>query len=526
MHEMFMNKRTLTPVTPIVACFEEQFSGVADGVEWVPLPCSGSLVVSYVILLACMISCSTEDSDAGDFESESETRVRFCKASQNTVRIIPPVNTTLPFAVRMAQEKEVIGKEMECGGSPKRTDGEDDIGEENVVPKCGKIIIGKCFIAVDRFVRKDSCKYHFLTHAHVDHYANLNKTWKSPIYCSEVTARILPTLMGKKAIPKRLLHPLKVGETHEIEPNFHVGASIPGGSVLCTGDFRADNRLICRFESDSSFKKLAGTYISKIYFDNTHLDHTDASFPSRTECEERLMREMDKHRRCNILIPVFRLGREEILEKLSKDYSEVISTSNERLMVRRLCGLNEGEFREDNDSARIRTSQRQPRYVLQALANMKDPKVVVDLSLRGEYNELRFGELVPISAPMDSKTAEELMKLSKEILGTSFIEIVVVVNLLVLLRSNHHPFFKPSDYHPDKIPVHTIGFHRNERLFVRSPVLTSLRNACCWRTCENMSATNEWTFIAVQPDGVHRNLVGKIIQRFEGRGYKFFRCFV
>uniref|UniRef100_A0A0K0CXT8 DRMBL domain-containing protein n=1 Tax=Angiostrongylus cantonensis TaxID=6313 RepID=A0A0K0CXT8_ANGCA len=351
-----------------------------------------------------------------------------------------------------------------------RTDGEDDVGEENVVPKCGKIIIGKCFIAVDRFVRKDSCKYHFLTHAHVDHYANLNKTWKTPIYCSEITARILPTLMGKKAIPKRLLLPLKVGETHEIEPNFHVGssvrcrefnltlkslemlprqfsveailgASIPGGSVLCTGDFRADNRLICRFESDSSFKKLAGTYVSKIYFDNTHLDHTDASFPSRTECEEKLMREMEKHRCCNILIPVFRLGREEILEKLSKCYSEVISTSNERLMVRRLCGLNEGEFREDNDSARIRTSHRQPRYVLQALANMKDPKVVIDLSLRGEYNEiieenlitipysdhssraeiidflsrLRFGELVPISAPMDSQTAEELMKLSKEI---------------------------------------------------------------------------------------------------------------
>ncbi|KAE9421886.1 hypothetical protein Angca_005594, partial [Angiostrongylus cantonensis] len=344
----------------------------------------------------------------------SETRVRFCKASQNTVRIIPPVNTTLPFAVRMAQEKEGGGKEVECGESSRRTDGEDDVGEENVVPKCGKIIIGKCFIAVDRFV--------------------------------------------KKAIPKRLLLPLKVGETHEIEPNFHVtlldanhclgsvmflfeGASIPGGSVLCTGDFRADNRLICRFESDSSFKKLAGTYVSKIYFDNTHLDHTDASFPSRTECEEKLMREMEKHRCCNILIPVFRLGREEILEKLSKYYSEVISTSNERLMVRRLCGLNEGEFREDNDSARIRTSHRQPRYVLQALANMKDPKVVIDLSLRGEYNEiieenlitipysdhssraeiidflsrLRFGELVPISAPMDSQTAEELMKLSKEI---------------------------------------------------------------------------------------------------------------
>ena len=34
-----------------------------------------------------------------------------------------------------------------------------------------------------------------------------------------------------------------------------------------------------------------------------------------------------------------------------------------------------------------------------------------------------------------------------------------------------------------------------------------------------MSST-ERTFIAIKPDGVQRNLVGKIIQRFEERGYK------
>lgn len=35
-----------------------------------------------------------------------------------------------------------------------------------------------------------------------------------------------------------------------------------------------------------------------------------------------------------------------------------------------------------------------------------------------------------------------------------------------------------------------------------------------------MSKTKERTFIAVKPDGVQRGLVGKIIQRFEERGYK------
>ncbi|KAJ1371077.1 hypothetical protein KIN20_032948 [Parelaphostrongylus tenuis] len=94
------------------------------------------------------------------FFNSSEQRVRFCNESQNAVCMIPPVSTTLPFAVRMAQEKQAEAKEAEFNGPSRRTDG-DDVDDENVVPKCGKIIIGKCFIAVDRFVRKDNCKYHF-----------------------------------------------------------------------------------------------------------------------------------------------------------------------------------------------------------------------------------------------------------------------------------------------------------------------------------------------------------------------------
>lgn len=35
-----------------------------------------------------------------------------------------------------------------------------------------------------------------------------------------------------------------------------------------------------------------------------------------------------------------------------------------------------------------------------------------------------------------------------------------------------------------------------------------------------MSANKERTFIMVKPDGVQRGLVGKIIQRFEQKGFK------
>lgn len=35
-----------------------------------------------------------------------------------------------------------------------------------------------------------------------------------------------------------------------------------------------------------------------------------------------------------------------------------------------------------------------------------------------------------------------------------------------------------------------------------------------------MSANKERTFIMVKPDGVQRGLVGKIIKRFEAKGFK------
>ncbi|VDL74654.1 unnamed protein product [Nippostrongylus brasiliensis] len=330
--------------------------------------------------------------------------------------------------------------------------------EENLVPKCGKIVIGVHYIAVDRFVRKDQCKFHFLTHAHVDHFVNLNKSWKFPIYCSEMTAKILPHMMGNKALNTRLLRPLKVGETHIIEPNLHVtlldanhclgsvmflfeGASIPGGAILCTGDFRADSRMLSWFDSDCAFQKLSETYISKIYLDNTHLEFDEPAFPERAQCEKILLREMENVRDCSVLFPTYRLGREEIMERLSQSLGEVISTSSTRLAIRKVAGLKGGEFSEENDSeARLRMTTRNPRHVTAALKKMKDPKVIVDLSVRNEYeysfeekiipipysdhssrdeivaflSRLRFGELIPTCAPMQCSTAEKLMKLTRE----------------------------------------------------------------------------------------------------------------
>ncbi|VDL78188.1 unnamed protein product [Nippostrongylus brasiliensis] len=55
------------------------------------------------------------------------------------------------------------------------------------------------------------------------------------------------------------------------------------------------------------------------------------------------------------------------------------------------------------------------------------------------------------------------------------------------------------------------------RLLVVATVVSA--DTCDKDSCPSMP-NNERTFIAVKPDGVHRNLVGKIIARFEERGYK------
>ncbi|CAJ0594011.1 unnamed protein product [Cylicocyclus nassatus] len=57
-------------------------------------------------------------------------------------------------------------------------------------------------------------------------------------------------------------------------------------------------------------------------------------------------------------------------------------------------------------------------------------------------------------------------------------------------------------------------------LAAATPVVRLSDDTCSQDSCPPTMSVNERTFIAVKPDGVQRNLVGKIIARFEERGYK------
>ncbi|KAL4435464.1 hypothetical protein ABPG77_006226 [Micractinium sp. CCAP 211/92] len=74
-------------------------------------------------------------------------------------------------------------------------------------PPSHKLIPG-CGFLVDGFRHAPSpvAKAFFLTHAHSDHYTGLRDDWsRGPIYCSDVTARLVEHMLG---VHTRYLHPL------------------------------------------------------------------------------------------------------------------------------------------------------------------------------------------------------------------------------------------------------------------------------------------------------------------------------
>ncbi|VDP44935.1 unnamed protein product [Heligmosomoides polygyrus] len=72
------------------------------------------------------------------------------------------------------------------------------------------------------------------------------------------------------------------------------------------------------------------------------------------------------------------------------------------------------------------------------------------------------------------------------------------------------------------LPVDIIDFHGVDRLGQKHHEYDDRTPLSLLRllAAATVMATNERTFIAVKPDDVHRNLVGKIIHRSEERGYK------
>lgn len=140
-----------------------------------------------------------------------------------------------------------------------------------------------------------STKFFFLTHLHADHTVGLTSTWsRGVIYTSPLNVKLLRHLRG---VTPHLVQPLALERTHllaesdgaELNVTLYDAHHVPGavmfhftgcvGSVLITGDFRAEKTMLAIFSNLS---------VDRLFLDNTYFYH-ECDFPSRQEVIARLI---------------------------------------------------------------------------------------------------------------------------------------------------------------------------------------------------------------------------------------------
>ncbi|RUP47144.1 nucleoside diphosphate kinase [Jimgerdemannia flammicorona] len=81
-------------------------------------------------------------------------------------------------------------------------------------------------------------------------------------------------------------------------------------------------------------------------------------------------------------------------------------------------------------------------------------------------------------------------------------------------RGEYTQYHQPAFVYPSFIN-HSLSYIFFQRIATHSPILAETKPLAGIK-----NTASERTFIAVKPDGVQRGLVGKIVSRFEERGYK------
>ena len=191
------------------------------------------------------------------------------------------VNTPVDSAENASDRSMTIRNADDDGKIQMNGDEKDEskiVKEEKVKRPCPwyKHLSGTTF-TVDAFNygAVPGCTAYFLSHFHSDHYMGLGKNWShGPIYCSEITARLLKQELR---VADEWIHPLPMRENtiqnvkvFLIDANHCPGAvlflfDIPQTKkrILHTGDFRAS-------ETHWTLPKLLERPIDIVYLDTTY----------------------------------------------------------------------------------------------------------------------------------------------------------------------------------------------------------------------------------------------------------------
>jgi hypothetical protein len=220
------------------------------------------------------------------------------------------------------------------------------------------LIIEGTSISADEFSRR--AHLYLLSHYHGDHTRGLRAGWaRGPLVAHPATCELLAEITG---VPRRNLAPLAPGESMSfddpgcgavaitaIEANhcpgavmFHLAAG--GRSMLYTGDFRLDDRV------RETARRLAP--LDLLYVDSTYA-RAGAAFPPQEEAVGEIVRIAKENSHREILIAVYTVGKNRVVEAVSRALGRRVYLSPDLLRVYTLLGY--GEFvTGDRDATNVR----------------------------------------------------------------------------------------------------------------------------------------------------------------------------
>ncbi|KAF7038113.1 hypothetical protein CFC21_048336 [Triticum aestivum] len=240
-------------------------------------------------------------------------------------------------------------------------------------------------VSVDKF--SGGSQAYFLTHLHQDHTRGLGAAcgWRhGPLYCSPVTARLLPTRFP--GVDASLLRPIAAGASASLTltspisgrtVSLHVTAlpaiHCPGslmflfrgdlGCRLYTGDFRWE--LGCdkaRTAKKALLDALAGDTVDVLYLDNTYC-HPSLNFPPRRVVAQQIVDLIRAHPDHEVILGIDTLGKEDLLLYIARALQTKIWVWPQRLLTMHLLGIDDNReiFTTQTSLTRVRAV---PRYGL------------------------------------------------------------------------------------------------------------------------------------------------------------------
>ncbi|KAK8742756.1 hypothetical protein OTU49_001664 [Cherax quadricarinatus] len=250
-------------------------------------------------------------------------------------------------------------------------------------------------IVVDAFCYGylDGVSAYFLTHFHYDHYRGLKKSFNRPIYCSEITAKLVNLRLG---VANQFIFPLPMEESVVVcglevtllEANHCPGAVMflfklrTGATVLHVGDFRAHPKM-------ESYPALWNCSIDTLYLDTTYCNPV-YSFPSQEDVLEKCVSIATTHVNDNsktlIVVGSYSIGKERVFRAIAMSLNCRIWASNDKQKILRCIPDEEIQARLTSDkfSAQVHVmpmNDLKPKKLMDYIETMK-PRYTEGVAIR------------------------------------------------------------------------------------------------------------------------------------------------